>query len=300
MKKNLFITGGSGQDGTILNKLFKHHKNYNLINIVDQKNKIKNKNTLILNLLDKKEINQLFKSKIPHVVLHLGSKNPSIFENSYNIYFKNNFECTKNLFNSTFENNNKAKFIFCNSSQIFKKKHGRVNEKSLMKENSDYTKFRIMAHKEMLKYKRLNKIKYSNIILFNHDSIFRNKKFIIPRIMIALKENNSSFIQEIINYNISADFSHAQDICNGIKKIILSSKNLDNIILSSNKITKINDLIQYILKKNKINNNFKFNIKINKKTLVGNNSLAKKKFNWVPKKNIFIAANEIYNFYNKK
>ena len=118
--------------------------------------------------------------------------------------------------------------------------------------------------------------------------------------MIALKKNNSSFIQEIINYNISADFSHAQDICNGIKKIILSSKNLDNIILSSNKITKINDLIQYILKKNKINNNFKFNIKINKKTLVGNNSLAKKEFNWVPKKNIFTAANEIYNFYNKK
>ena len=298
MKKNLFITGGSGQDGTILNKLFKHHKNYNLINIVDKKNKIKNKNTVILNLLDKKEINQLFKSKIPHVVLHLGSKNPSIFENNYNIYFKNNIECTKNLFNSTFENNNKAKFIFCNSSQIFKKKHGRVNEKSLMKENSDYTKFRIMAHKEMLKYKRLNKIKYSNIILFNHDSIFRNKKFIIPRIMIALKENNSSFIQKIINHNISADFSHAQDICNGIKKIILSSKNLDNIILSSNKITKINDLIQYILKKNKINNNFKFNIKTNKKTLVGNNSLAKKNFNWVPKKNIFMAANEIYNFYN--
>jgi len=300
LKKNLFITGGYGQDGTILNKLLKHHKNYNLINIVEQKKKIKNKNTLILNLRDKKKINQLFKSKIPHVVLHLGSKNPSIFENGYKIYFKNNFETTLNLFYSTFENNNKAKFIFCNSSQIFKKKYGRVNEKSLIRQNSDYTKFRIMAHKEMLKYKRLNKIKYTNIILFNHDSIFRNKKFILPRIMIALKKKNNSFIQEIINSNISADFSHALDICNGIKKVILSSKNLDNIILSSNKVTKVNDIIQYILKKKNINNNFRFNQKINTKTLVGNNSFAKKKLNWVTKKNIFIAANEIYNFYNKK
>ena len=102
MKKNLFITGGSGQDGIILNELFKHQKKYNLINIVDKKNKIENKDTLILNLLDKKKIDQLFKSKIPHVVLHLGSKKPSILENSYKIFYKNNMENTQNLFYSTF------------------------------------------------------------------------------------------------------------------------------------------------------------------------------------------------------
>lgn len=297
MKKNLFITGGSGQDGIILNMLFKHQKKYNLINIIDKKKKIRNKNTLILNLLDRKKIDQLFKSKIPDVVLHLGSKNPSIFEKGYKIFFKNNLKSTQNLFYSTFKHNSKAKFIFCNSSQIFKKKFGHVNENSLMKENSNYTKFRITAHKEMLKYKKLNKINYTNIILFNHDSVFRNKKFLLPRIMIALAENNHSFVQKIINSNIKSDFSHALDICSGIKKIIQSSKNLDNIILSSNKITKINDIIKYVLYKNKIINNLKFNPKKNTKTLIGDNSFIKKNFDWAPKKNIFIAANEIYNLY---
>jgi GDP-D-mannose dehydratase len=298
LKKNLFITGGYGQDGIIVNKLFKNLKQYNLINIVNKK-KNKNTNTIKINLLDKKKIDQLFKSKRPHIVLHLGSKNPTILEKSFKKFYQDNLKCTQNLFYSTFERNKKAKFIFCNSSQIFKKKLGIVNEKSEIKETSDYTKFRIKAHQQMLEYKKRNNVKYTNIILFNHDSIHRNKKFLLPRIMIALKNKNDLFIQKIINSNIVGDFSHAEDICNGIKKIILSPKNLDNIILSSNKITKVNDIIIYVLKKNKIKTSFNFNSKVNSKNLLGDNSFAKKNIYWKPKKNIFLAANEMFKFYNK-
>ena len=298
MKKNLFITGGHGQDGIILNKLFRNHKRYNLINIINKK-KNKNFKTITINLLNKKKIDQLFKSKKPHIVLHLGSKNPTIFEKSFKKFYKDNLKCTQNLFYSTFENNKNAKFIFCNSSQIFKKKYGLVNEKSQIKETSDYTKFRIKAHQQMLEYKKRNNIKYTNIILFNHDSIHRNKKFLLPRIMIALRNKNNLFIQKIINSNIVGDFSHAEDICNGIKKIILSPKNLDNIILSSNKITMINDIILFVLKRNKIKTSFNFNSKVNSKNLIGDNSFAKKNIYWKPKKNIFLAANEMFKFYKK-
>ena len=41
-----------------------------------------------------------------------------------------------------------------------KKKYGIVNEKSKFSVNSDYTRFRINAHHEMLKYKIKNNIKY--------------------------------------------------------------------------------------------------------------------------------------------
>ena len=174
-----------------------------------------------------------------------------------------------------------------------------MNEKSQIKETSDYTKFRIKAHQQMLEYKKRNNIKYTNIILFNHDSIHRNKKFLLPRIMIALRNKNNLFIQKIINSNIVGDFSHAEDICNGIKKIILSPKNLDNIILSSNKITMINDVILYVLKRNKIKTSFNFNSKVNSKNLLGDNSFAKKNIYWKPKKNIFLAANEMFKFYKK-
>ena len=300
MKKKLFITGGLGQDGIILNNILKKNKKLKLINIIGIKDRSKKiPNVYYVDLQKKSEIDRIFSKVKPDVVLHLGSKNPSYSENNYNKFFKYNFISTKNLFFSTFENNKKAKFIFCNSSQIFKKKYGHVNEKSKFSINSDYTRFRINAHNEMLKYKIKNNVKYTNVILFNHDSKYRNKKFILPRIMMAIKNKRNNFIQEIINQNISADFSHAEDICNGFEKIIQSSKNLDNIILSSGRKTKLNDILKYILKKNKIIHNFNFKTNRKIKCLIGNNKLAIAQINWKPKKNIFIAADEMLNFYLK-
>ena len=300
MKKKLFITGGLGQDGIILNNLLKKNKKFKIINIIGIKDRSKKKrNVYYVNLRKKRQIDTLFSKFKPDIVLHLGSKNPSYSENNFNKFFKNNFICTKNLFFSTFENNKNAKFIFCNSSQIFKKKYGLVNEKSKFSISSDYTRFRINAHNEMLKYKMMNNIKYTNVILFNHDSKYRNKKFILPRIMLDIKNKRNNFIQQIINHNISADFSHAEDICDGLRRIIVSNKNFDNIILSSGTATKLNDILKYILKKNNITHNFNFKTKRDTKCLIGNNKLAITQINWKPKKNIYIAANEIINFYLK-
>ena len=101
-------------------------------------------------------------------------------------------------------------------------------------------------------------------------------------------------MKEIINENISADFSHAKDICKGLIKISLSKKNIDNVILSSGKLTKINDIIKFIIQKEKVFLPFKIYSKKKDKGLIGNNLLAKKKFNWFPKKNIFDASLEIF------
>ena len=300
MKKKLFITGGLGQDGIILNNLLKKNKKFKLINIIGIKDRSKKiPNAYYVDLQKKGGIDRIFSKVKPDVVLHLASKNPSYSENNFNKFFKYNFISTKNLFLSTFENNKNAKFIFCNSSQIFKKKYGLVNEKSKFSINSDYTRFRINAHNEMLKYKIKNNVKYTNVILFNHDSRYRNKKFILPRIMMAIRNKRNNFIQKIINQNISADFSHAEDICNGLGKIILSSKNFDNIILSSGRKTKLNDILKYILKKNKITHNFDFKTSQKIKCLIGNNKFAISQINWKPKKNIFIAADEMLKFYLK-
>ena len=150
----------------------------------------------------------------------------------------------------------------------------------------------------MLKYKKINKIKYSNIILFNHDSKYRNHKFIIPRIIRAIYEKNINFLNEILKSNIASDFSHAEDICKGIIKVMFSNKNIDTVILSSGKLTLLNKIIYNIIKKNRINVKIKYPKKL-AKGLIGNNILAKNKFNWSPKKDIFEATNEIYKTHKK-
>ena len=298
--KNLFITGGLGQDGTIIRHILKKNKRIKVYSIVENKKKFKKKNNLIkLNLLNKNQIRNTFSKIRPDIIIHLGSKNPSFHQKNYKKYFQHNMITTKNIFFTAFEKNNNTKFIFCNSSHIFKKRSGMVNEKSKFfynkkRLNSDYSKFRLKCHQLMINYKKKKNINYTNAILFNHDSIFRNKKFLIPRISHAIKKKKYNFLKEIINENISADFSHAKDICQGLIKISLSKKNIDNIILSSGKVTKINDIIKFIIKKEKILLPFKINSKKKIKGLMGNNSLAKKKFNWYPKKNIFQASLEIY------
>ena len=51
-------------------------------------------------------------------------------------------------------------------------------------------------------------------------SIYRNKNFLLPRIARYLKENNFTKLNEIYNENIKGDFSHAEDICAAIYKIL--------------------------------------------------------------------------------
>ena len=298
--KNLFITGAQGQDGTIISDILRKNKKVKIYAIVENKKKFQKKKNLIkINLLNKNKINNIFSKIRPDIILHLGSKNPSFKQSSYKKYYQYNMTTTKNIFYAAFEKNINAKFIFCNSSQIFKKKNGSVNEKSKFFFNSDYSKFRIKCHELMLDYKKKNNINYTNVILFNHDSIFRNKKFLIPRIMSSLKKKKYSFLKEINNENISADFSHAQDICSGLTKILLSKENIDNVILSSGKLTRINDIIKFIIQKKKIFLPFKINNRKTNRGLIGNNMFAKKKFKWSPKKNIFQASLEIYDSYQK-
>ncbi len=295
LTKNVFITGGSGQDGQILTVLLKKKKINLTIFYKSKKPKTTRGVSFIKeNLLNRKKIDLFFKKKKPDIVLHLAANNPSYHEKNYKVFFEENFLATKNIFYSTFEVNKKAKFIFCSSSQIFKKKSGFVSEKSKIYPTTDYTKFRIKSDLMMLKYKKQKKINYTNAILFNHDSIFRNKKFLLPRVVNAIIKKDYVFLNNIIKANIFADFSHAEDICHGLYKIILSKVNLDKIILSSGKSTSVNNIIRHIIKKNKLQLNIKLNKPKIKKTLIGNNKLAIQELNWTPKKNVNIAANEIY------
>ena len=301
MTKNVFITGGSGQDGQILINILKKKK-INLT-VISKTKKLKTSSNVSFvkeNLLDKKKLDVLFKKKKPDIVLHLAANNPSYSENSYKIFFEDNYKATNNLFNSTFQANQKAKFIFCSSSQIFKKKIGKVDEKSELHISTDYTKFRIKSDNMMLEYKKKNKINYTNAILFNHDSIFRNRKFLLPRIIKSIIKKDVVFLKKIMKVNIFSDFSHAGDICNGLYKLMFSDVNKDKLIFSSGKNTSVNDVIKYVVKKYNINIKLSTKQNILKKGLIGNNKLTKKVLKWSPKKSIYIAANEIYKYYISK
>ena len=130
-------------------------------------------------------------------------------------------------------------------------------------------------------------------ILFNHDSMYRKKKFLIPRLIRLIKSKNFKKIDEIYQENITGDFSHAEDICNGLYKLIISKDNPNKLIFSSSKETFINDIIKFLLRKKNIKKKLIDNNLSKNSTPIGDNSFTKKLLKWKIKKNIFIAANEL-------
>ncbi len=296
--KNIIITGALGQDGILLSKILVKNK-FKVFGVVTNsiKKTKKIKNVKYFKVSNKKfhSVQNLLDNIKPDVIVHLGSNNPSFKQKFKKIDYKRNSEFTKKLINYSIEYK-KTKFIFPSSSQIFKYSKKKINEKSVYKVSSYYTKFRINLTNHLLKIKKKYNLNASVVILFNHDSIYRNPRFLLPRLIKAIKQKNYNFLKRIYYANISGDFSHAEDICNGIYKLIKKDCNPDKIILSSGKKTYINTIIEYFIPK------FKSKIDVEKinfsKSSIGNNLKAIKILNWKIKKSFLDAAKELYKSKN--
>ncbi len=297
--KKILITGASGQDGCILSNLYLKKK-FRVFGFIkkDQKKIIKNVKYKINDLKSKKKIIRHLKEIKPDIIIHLASSNSSFSSrkkfSKYSIDYLQNLRCTKNLIYSILKNNLHPRFIFAGSSLMFKKNlTRRVTEKDSFSSNEYYAKYKIDSSKFLALINKKNKINATTAILFNHDSVYRNKKFLIPKLILSFRNENLKFINNIYKQNISGDFSHADDICLGIYKLSLSKKKIDKIILSSGKRFYLNKIIIFL-------ENY-FNLKVNKKisinnlnkNIIGSNSLAKKLIGYKSKKNPITACKEI-------
>ena len=292
------ITGAHGQDGIILSKILLKKK-YKVFGIIKKK-KIKfnlpNVSYFVNDLLNYNKISNLVKKIRPNIIIHFASNNyPFSKEKKINYlnHYLENFVGTKNLLESV-KKNKKMFFIFAGSSRMYGKNTiGYVNEESQFKRTGFYESYKIDAHKLLMQYKYKYSLKATTAIFFNHDSIYRNNYFIIPKLVNSVINKNYIFLKKIYNFNLTGDFSHAEDICYAIYLLIKSKKNIDKIILSSGKRTKINDIILYLIRIFNIKNiKFKKPKKL-KKTLVGINSLAVKLLTWISKKSIYDVVQEM-------
>ncbi len=299
--KRVLITGANGQNGKLLSYIYLK-RNFKVFGFVKKKkNGVKRVKYIVNNLLNKNKIKQQLRKIRPNIVIHLASANNSysrrIKKDNYKINYLYNLKITKELVNALNENKIKTKFIFAGSSLMYgntKKKV--VNEKDNFFSKEYYGKYKIDAHKFILNNSNKN-LNSTTVILFNHDSVYRSERFLIPKLIKAFKTKNEIFLKKIYSENISGDFSHASDICNGIYKISKNNKNIKKIILSSGRRFYINKLICFLEKK------FKFKIK--KKVIpksrknfkfIGSNRYAKKLIDYKCKKNPIDVSKEILKY----
>ena len=297
--KKVLITGALGQNGKILSSIYTNN-NYKVFGFIkkNKKDKIRKVIYKVNNLLSKKKIKNNLKKINPDIIIHLASINKSYSKRlKKDEYYENyliNFKITKNLVDAIIELNIKPKFIFAGSSLMFgniKKKT--VTEKDIFKSKDYYSKYKIDAYK-YIKKKSHNNFFATTLILFNHDSKFRDSTFIIPTLVKAFQKKQINIIKKIYDLNISGDFSHAEDICKGIYKLSLMKKNIEKIILSSGKRFYLNKIIHFL------ENKFNLSIQKNKNPknkknykIVGSNILAKKILNYKQRKTPIDACREI-------
>jgi GDPmannose 4,6-dehydratase len=294
----VLITGAHGQDGIILSKILlkKKYKVFGVIKKKRVKINLPEVTYFVNDLLNYSKTLNLIKKIKPNIIIHFASNNYP-FSKEKKINYKNhyleNFVGTKNLIESV-KKNKKTYFVLAGSSRMFGKHTiGYVTEESQFKRTGFYESYKIDAHKLLMKYKYKYSFKATTVIFFNHDSIYRNNYFIIPKLVNSFIHKKYFFLKKIYNFNITGDFSHAEDICYAIYLLIKSMKNMDKIILSSGKKTKINDIILYLAKIFNLQN-IKFQkTQRQKATMIGINSLAVKLLKWSPKKTVYDVVYEM-------
>ena len=227
MKKNekkVIITGALGQDGRILSKIF-IKKKFKVIGFVkNTKNKIAGIKYYKIPLNNFTLLSKSLNKIDPDIFIHLGTDNPN-FLDTKKYLFNKNYLIVKNILNFFSTYKKKTKIILIGSSQMYNKNNLKINLNTNFDPQNAYAKFRVKSYNYMKKIKKRNLLKASMAILFNHDSIYRNKKFLMPRIVNLIKRKNFLPLKKIFHENISGDFSHANDICNGIYKLSNSKFN---------------------------------------------------------------------------
>ena len=300
--KKVLITGALGQDGIILSRIFQKKK-FEVHGLIAKKGRINIPKVKynFNNLTSQKKIRDHLKIIKPNIIIHLASKNETYekrkSEKNYTVSYLKNLKCTSNLLASIIKVNLKTKLIFAGSSLMFKITNKKVSEKTAFKSNDYYANYMIDAHKMIMRMKKKEKIDASTAILFNHDSAFRNKKFLLPRLVKSFINKDFKFIKNIYKLNINGDFSHAEDICNGIYKLSITQKKIDMLILSSGKRFYINKIIDYLEKYFQYNIRRKCSDKNLNYRIIGSNKLAKKLINYSPVKSPINACKEILKNY---
>lgn len=248
MKDNILITGITGQDGLFVTKKFlNEYKNYKVIGTSRTKaDKVLEKlKYLDINSQENLEIIEIDLMKIdivreaiqdfnPKIIINLSG--PSSVYDSYKNPEQTIMSINKiydNLSQSILETNEEAHFFQALSSEMFSSKNSEpLSEESKFEPRSPYAKAKYDTYIKSLENRKKHGMNISSGILFNHESEFRDDKYLIMKI-INTAINISNGVEDTLSIgsmDIVRDWSFAGDIADAIVKITLNNNPEDYVI----------------------------------------------------------------------
>ena len=265
-KCHSLIIGGSGQFGiTLKNQLNKKNKKV-IITTRFKKSTIKKKKfeIVVLDIYNKKKIFKLIKKYEPKNIFYFaGQSSPSISFVKKNETIRSNYIGCKNVLESIHKINRNISFFYAASSEIYGKINGKISLKSKKYPVNPYGISKLKGLNVTKLYREKYNLKAYNAIIFNTESVLRNKSFLIPKIcMAAINAYKYNLKTAFGNLDIKREWNWCDDQCELLIKF-LNKKPQDFIIsngkcLSAKKMLKFAfnyfnlDYKKYILKDKKL------------------------------------------------
>lgn len=334
-KKKVIISGITGQDGAYLAE-FLIKKNYKVYGIVrrssndnltrlNQLSITKKINFLYSDLQEHQKITNFIKIIKPQLFFNLGAQSFVTFSYDNPIYtdLTNNL-ATLNILESIKNFSSKTKFYQASSSEMYgnvKTNSGQkfLDEESKFNPISPYAIAKLSAYFYTKMYRESYNIYASNGILFNHESPLRGENFVTKKIvkgLVSYAYSKKKTKLSLGNIYSMRDWGDARDYIKYIYKM-LTLKNPDDYVLSSNKQYTVKEFINIVAKKLGLNLKWrgkglqekafesnKVVIEITKKyfrpndvvNLLGNSSKARKKLKWKSRQNLDRLINDMIKY----
>lgn len=260
--KTAIITGIAGQDGSYLSK-FLLNKNYKVIGIVRNSQKLNIKNLIYLglekdviieklDLLNFHKILELLKKYKPDEVYNLAAQSSVSLSFDQPIStFTFNTLSVNNLIESIKQLNPSIKFYQAGSSDMYgNAKKLPITLETKMQPISPYAISKVSSFHMVKLYRKSFNLFFSNGILFNHESFLRKNNFFIKKVIRDSLNIKNGYLKKLIvgNLSIKRDFGYAPKYIEAMWKILQHDKANDFIICSGKSIL-LRDIVNYVFDK---------------------------------------------------
>ena len=236
-KYHSLIIGGTGQFGITLKKQLNKKNKKVIVTSRFKKHIIKKKffEIVVLDIFNKEKIFKLIKKYEPQNIFYFaGQSSPSISFIKKNETMRSNYIGCKNVLESVHKINRGINFFNAASSEIYGKINGKIDLKSKKYPINPYGLSKLKAFNITKLYREKYNLRAYNAIIFNTESVLRNKSFFIPKIcMAAINAYKYNLKTAFGNLEIKREWNWCDDQCELLIKFI--NKKPQDFILSNGK-----------------------------------------------------------------
>jgi GDPmannose 4,6-dehydratase len=264
MKKNVIITGITGQDGAYLTSHLLKKKDLNIFGIVrrnstepfdrlDYLGVKKFINFIPLDLSEHKQIDRTIRQLKPKFFFNLAAQSfvAYSFDNPTYTDLTNN-TAVLNILESIRISSPKTRFYQASSSEMFGDvqflNNKRLNENTKFNPVSPYAISKLSAYFYTRMYRSAYRIFASNGILFNHESPLRGAQFVTKKIVRGLLHfKRSGDPLYLGNIYSKRDWGDAEDYVEMMYKIMIINKP-DDFVISTGKSYSVKQFVNMVCK----------------------------------------------------